>query len=1149
MVRIVPDAPSGSSSSVPPPAIGHYRLESQIGAGAMGTVYRAVDTRLNRTVAVKVWRRGGEKDGGSARRMLNEARAASALNHPNIVIVHEFGETAEGDAFIVQEYIEGRTLRDCLGEGVPLATAMDIAIQVARALHAAHAAGVVHRDIKPENVMVRPDGYVKVLDFGIAHVPQVASATGSFLETLADSLIGTPAYMPPEMMLGGTVGPAADVFALGVLVYEMVTGKQPFEAPTVMGVLARIATDTPASMRTLDPTVSPGLEAFVEAMLSKSPERRPGAGEVEKALPAFALPADPESGPRLEPPAFAVGREAPLRQLCALYERVRAGRSVIVGVTGEPGIGKSTLLEAFMAELQQVAERPALVRVRCSENLAGSEAYLPVLEALEELRSRAGSSFDALLRSVAPTWRAQLVASDDSGAAAASPDRMKRELRAFLAEASRRAPLVWIIEDLHWADVSTIDILNYVADRFDDTRVLMVVAFRPTDMSLVKHPFLALRSELQRKGVYEEIALGFLTREDVARYLSLRWPVNSFPAAFVNDIHSRTEGSPLFMADLVRYLHDTGVIVETDGVWGAGGASIDSADELPESVRAMIARKIERVEEGDRKLLLAASVQGQEFDSAAVAEAMEVDAAMVEERLEVLHHVHGFVQSIDELEYPDGALTLQYRFVHVLYQNVLYASLQPSRRTALCGSTARALAAHYGNDASQIAGRLAVLFEAARDFASAGQFFYLAAQRAVSIFGFREALALAERGLALVARLPEGPARHQLELALQMTRALALRFVKGWAAPELGPTFVRARQLCAELDDPPALVPVMWNVALFNMLRGDLALVAEQVVPLTAKAEASGESAFLMSACHIAGVLDEFMGPVRRSMELLERARDLHDPARHGEYSAMFGMDPGMVARAMSSRTLWAAGYPDRALARGLETIALSKSQRQPVTLVFALLITEGIHVYRGEAAEAIALGDEVEAMCQEYEFAQELEWGRAFQGAAYSLSGDVDRGAEQLRKSIDGQIAIRSSLVRSMWLSLLAEAFWRVGRVQEGLSVIDDAFAYAESAPEGGYVHELHRLRGELLLKDGRVAEAEASMREAVAYAQRMEAKSFELRAATSLARLLAANGRAGKGRELLAPVLDWFTEGHGTADLVAARTLLTTIGNDSWK
>jgi predicted ATPase len=332
----------------------------------------------------------------------------------------------------------------------------------------------------------------------------------------------------------------------------------------------------------------------------------------------------------------------------------------------------------------------------------------------------------------------------------------------------------------------------------------------------------------------------------------------------------------------------------------------------------------------------------------------------------------------------------------------------------------------------------------------------------------------------------------------------------------------------------------MWNVALFNMLRGDLRLVQRQAETLNAKAAASGEPAFVMAAKHIDGVTCEFMGDVQRSTELLERARELHGPARHGEYSAMFGMDPGMIARAMSARPLWAIGYPDRAMARSRETIALSQSQRQPVTLVFALIIAQGIHLYRGEAQEAITLGDQIVAMCHEYEFAQELQWGLAFQGAAFGLVGEVDHGVEQLKASLEGQRAIKSGLVRSMFLSLLAEALWRAGRVDEGLSVVNDGFAYAESAGEGGYVHELHRLRGELLVRANRMEEAEASLREGVAYARRLQAKSFELRAATGLARALTATGRTCEGREVLAPVLDWFTEGQGTADLTAARSFL---------
>jgi serine/threonine protein kinase len=1130
-----------------PTSLGHYRLESQIGEGSMGAVYRAVDTRLNRAVAIKLWRHTEGTLVDSGRRMLKEARAASALNHPNIVIVHEFGETPDGDAFIVQEYIEGRTLRERLEEGITLAEAVDVGVQVARALAAAHVVGVVHRDIKPENVMVRADGYAKVLDFGIAHLPEVATGSGATaLETLANDLIGTPAYMSPEVMLGGTIGPAADIFALGVMLFEMATGQQPFAAPTAMGVLARIATETPIPMTSLVPTVPPGLDALVQSMLDKAPERRPTAVEVERALPAFSMPVDPESVQHPETLAFTVGRETQLAQLGTLYASVRLGHSMIVGISGEPGMGKSTLLEAFMSDLQRPGERPTVVRVRCSENLAGSEAYLPVLEALDSLRSRGRSSLDALMQSVAPNWHAQLAPSTTSpedgrgSAAAASQERMKRELRAFLLEASRRAPLVWLIEDLHWADVSTIDILNYVAGRFDDMRVLIVAAFRPSDMTLARHPFLALRPGLQTKGVYSEIALSFLSRGDVAQYLSLRMPSNDFPADFIDEVHSRTEGNPLFMADLVRYLRDTGTIVEVDGTWSVVGSRAATTRELPESVRGMIARMIERVDDADRKLLLAASVQGQEFDSAALGEALEMDGAEVEDRLETLEHVHALVHRGDEVEYPDGSLTLRYRFIHVLYQNVLYGSLTPARRIGLCGRTAHALAARHGADASAAAGRLAVLFEAAREFAAAGQYFYMAAQRAVSLFGFREALSLAERGLDGVSKLPASPERLQLELALQMLRGHALRLVRGWAAPELEPTFARARQLCQELDDPPELVPVMWNVALFNMLRGDLRLVQQQAETLNAKAAASGEPAFVMAAKHIDGVTCEFMGDVQRSTELLERARELHDPARHGEYSAMFGMDPGMIARAMSARPLWAIGCPDRAMARSRETIALSQSQRQPVTLVFALIIAQGIHLYRGEAQEAITLGDQIVAMCHEYEFAQELQWGLAFQGAAFGLVGEVDRGVEQLKASLEGQRAIKSGLVRSMFLSLLAEALWRAGRVDEGLSVVDDGFAYAESAGEGGYVHELHRLRGELLVRANRMEEAEASLREGVAYARRLQAKSFELRAATGLARALAATGRTDKGREVLAPVLDWFTEGQGTADLTAARSFL---------
>ena len=1137
-----------------PATLGHYRLESRIGAGGMGEVYRALDTRLNRVVALKLWHPGEGASATEARSLLREARAASALNHPNIVIIHELGETPEGGQYIVQEFIEGRTLRELVADGLTVPQLTGIAVQVARALAAAHAAGIVHRDIKPDNIMVRADGYVKVLDFGIAHVYERSSesTTHTNLETLSNKLMGTPSYLSPEQALGRDVGPAADIFSLGVVLFEMATGQRPFTGTTTMAIVASIASDAPVPIARVAPGLPMALDDLVQSMLDKAPERRPSAVEVETALAALATPAGARVARAPGGPA-TVGREAQLDQLRTAYSRVRDGRSVVVAITGEPGIGKTSLLDEFLEELAESGERPTVARGRCSESLAGNEAYLPVIEALDGLRSRSGgASFDTLMRTVAPTWYMQIATATVTAVGAetrepipvASQDRMKRELAALLEDVSHRAPLVWYIDDLHWADVSTIDILNYVAGHFEGMRVLIVTCFRPSDMALSKHPFLAIRSDLQSRGLYEEIGLTFLSPHDVSRYLALQFPGHRLPDSFAQEIHARTEGSPLFMVDLVRYLRDTGGIVRTDGVWEVARSVPETPRDLPESVRGMIARKIERVDEADRRLLLAASAQGQEFDSLVLSEALEMDAAEVEDRLETLERVHVLVRRGDEHEYPDRSLTLKYRFVHVLYQNVLYASLQPSRRAQLCGKTARALAAHHGSDTSSVAGRLAILFETARDFASAGRYFFLAAQRAVALFGFREALSLADRGLDGLRGLPAGPERHQLELGLQMIRGLALRSVKGWAAPELEPTFARARQICQELADPPQLFPVLWNLAFFNMIRGNLALVQEQLVTLTDQAKAADEPAFLMAANHLAGVTCEFMGDVQESTRLLEQARALHDPARHQTYNAMFGIDPGMVARAMSSRPLLALGYPDQALARSLETIALGRSQRQPVTLVFAMIVSQGIHLYRGEADEAIVLGDDIAALCREYEFPQEAEWARAFQGAAFTLMGRVDDGARQLGESLAALQALRSGLVRTMFLSLRAEALWRAGRVDEGLAVVDEGFAHAEATLEHGFMHELNRVRGELLRHAGRMTEAEASLRTAVELARARSARWFELRAATGLARLLKDSGRAGEGRAVLAPIHDWFTEGLHTADVAAARTLLSEMG-----
>ncbi|HVB37812.1 MAG TPA: protein kinase [Vicinamibacterales bacterium] len=1137
--------------------LGHYRIDGLLGRGGMGEVYRARDTRLDRPVAVKVMAPHGAGQASIVERFLREARAASALNHPNIVTIHEIGQTDDGAYYMVQELVEGRTLRDLLADGLAVDMAGSLTRQLARALAAAHAAGIVHRDIKPENVMVRPDGYLKVLDFGVARIIQSEAASAELTRapegTEAGVLLGTTAYMSPEQVRGRPTGPASDIFALGVVLYEMLAGRRPFGGESSLLVLQAILGEHPSPPSRVKPSVPVAFDALVAGMLAKEPSQRPTAAavdvEIERLLGSTAVHATAAPSP----PRTVVGRDAERRRLLTELDEAVTGGGRLVAVTGEPGIGKTTLVEDALAAMATSPAHPIVARGRCSERLAGSEAYLPLLELLDSLlHDGAGGGFGEMVRTLAPTWYVHLTPAvsgqvperaGGEGFGTVSQERMKRELAGLLFEIARVRPLVLLIEDLHWADVSTVDLLNYLAGRFEHMRMLVLVTYRPSDMAVARHPFLHVRQELETRGVLRELALEFLTAADVDRFLAMEFPGHALPEAFGRVLHERTEGSPLFMVDLVRDLRDRRIIVRRDERWELAASVPAIARDLPETVKGMIARKIERLDDADRRLLTAAGVQGHEFDTAVVSDALGLDPAEVEERCEALDRVHRLVQAIGTYDLPDRTLCVRYRFVHVLYQNVLFASLQPTRRVSMAGRVARALVTHHGEETPVLASELAMLFETARDFGAAARQFYLAAQHAIGLFAFREALALAQRGLDALGAMPDGPARKQQELGLQMTKGVAMRSSTGWATPELEQTFTRARQLCQELGDPPEVFPVLWAITLFHLIRGNLIECRARADELMMQAEPSGNPALRMAAHHMAGVSREFIGDMADATRYLEKARELHDPAQHSTYTAMYGMDPGMIARAMSSRPLWALGYPDRARARGLETLALARSQQQPVALAFALLVLHGILAYRGDGVDALAIGDENIALCREHGLPQEAEWSRSFQGAALIGLGRTQDGIDLLRDSLAVQHALDTRLARPMFLALLAEGFCREGRIDEGRRAVDEGLLYAEQIAEGGYVAELYRVGGELARRAGEAAAAEDLLRRALARANGQQARSLELRAATGLATLLAASGRVPEARNVLAPVYGWFTEGFDTADLVAARATLAAI------
>jgi hypothetical protein len=351
--------------------LGRYQITSQIGAGGMGQVYRAHDPHLERDVAIKIVNPALTRDRSAVDRFVREARAISRLSHPNIVTIHDVGET-EGGRFIVTELVEGQTLRDVAKSGIEWETTADLIRQVARALAAAHAAGIVHRDVKPENVMVRADGLVKVLDFGLARLVtgadgDAASATAS--GTAPGVLLGTLRYMAPEQVAGGHVEFAADVFSLGLVLYELLTGRHPFGSERGWGVLDAIARQPVVPPSRLEPALPAGIDDLLTGMLEKDPRRRPAASDVVERLGGVSHRApDLPSGPpqlRSVPPA-PIGRGAELTMLRAAFDAAASGAGLIVAVSGEPGIGKTTLVESFLAGLEHDA-LACIARGRCSE--------------------------------------------------------------------------------------------------------------------------------------------------------------------------------------------------------------------------------------------------------------------------------------------------------------------------------------------------------------------------------------------------------------------------------------------------------------------------------------------------------------------------------------------------------------------------------------------------------------------------------------------------------------------------------------------------------------------------------------------------------------------------------------------------------------
>ncbi len=837
-----------------------------------------------------------------------------------------------------------------------------------------------------------------------------------------------------------------------------------------------------------------------------------------------------------------VGREKELETLHEALTQGGAGRGQVVAVIGDAGVGKSRL---FLEFSRSHRTQGWLVLEGRSVSYGKATVWFPVIDLLKTyfgiqdrddartIREKITGKLFTLDEALKPTLPAFLtlfdVPADDPDWQVLDPPQRRRHilngLKALFLKESEVQPLVLEFEDLHWVDDETQELLDSLIESLPAARILLLINYRPE----YEHGW-------GSKTYYTQCRIDPLPPESAEELLVILLGDDASLTPLKRILIERTEGNPFFLEESVRTLVEIGVLAGEPGAYRLT-QDIQSV-EVPATVQGVLAARVDRLAVEDKQLLQTAAVIGKDVPYTllqAISDLSEDDLRRGLANLQAAEFLY------ETRLFPD----LEYTFKHALTHDVTYGSLLQQRRRALHQRIADSIETIFADRLVEQIERLAHHYTEADLAEQAIGYWRQAGQRAIERSANTEAIKHFTKGLELIETLPDTPERTRRELELQISLGVPLQATKGAGSSEVGRVYTRARELGQQFENTPEHFAGLWGLWRFYQRRGELQTARDLGEELLSLARRQPDPGLLLQAHHAQWTTFHALGEFPSVQEHTKQGIALYNSKEHHSQAFLFGgHDPCVCAHVVSASSLWPLGYPDQALDSQNEALALARELEHPLSVALAMSHTAHMYCRRREAQAVQEYAKGLLALATEQGLADHLAGGTYLQSWAQMNQGWGEGNTTQLRRVLDS----RRATVKSegpFLTAVVAETFGREGRVDEGLRLLAEALDESEKGGQRYWDAELHRLTGELLfsLSEDNPSKAETCFHKAIDVARSQSAKSLELRAATSLARLWQRQGKQGKASELLAPLYEWFTEGFDTSDLQEARALLDEL------